>query len=116
MDDLDKGSFRVSYLRWVGANNDPDVFELVFSSKRIPPHGPNRGRYRSARMNALTAQIRTEMDREKRKQLCRAAQQLAADDLPYIPLWYPNVVSVHARRLGDLLLSPSGDYQFLSAP
>jgi ABC-type transport system substrate-binding protein len=41
---------------------------------------------------------------------------LAAEDLPYIPLWYPDVVSVHAKRLGDLPLSPTGDYQFLSAP
>ena len=114
--DLAKGSFQISYLRWVGANNDPDVFELVFNSKRIPPDGPNRGRYRSARMDALTDQIRTEMDREKREQLCHQAQQLAAEDLPYIPLWYPDVVSVHAKRLGDLPLSPTGDYQFLSAP
>jgi peptide/nickel transport system substrate-binding protein len=114
--DLAKGSFQISYLRWVGANNDPDVFELVFNSKRIPPDGPNRGRYRSVRMDALTDQIRTEMDREKRKQLCYQAQQLAAEDLPYIPLWYPDVVSVHAKRLGDLPLSPTGDYQFLSAP
>jgi len=56
------------------------------------------------------------MDREKREQLCHQAQQLAAEDLPYIPLWYPDVVSVHAKRLGDLPLSPTGDYQFLSAP
>lgn len=114
--DLAKGSCQISYLRWVEANNDPDVFELAFSSKRIPPDGPNRGRYRSARMDALTDQIRTEMNREKRKQLCHEAQQLAAEDLPYIPLWYPHVVSVHAKRLRDLPLSPTGDYQFLSAP
>ena len=69
--DLAKGSFQISYLRWVGTNNDPDVFELVFNSNRIPPHGPNRGRYLSARMDALTDQIRIEMDREKLKQLCR---------------------------------------------
>jgi len=114
--DLAKGSFQISYLRWVGANNDPDVFELVFNSKRIPPDGPNRGRYRSAQMDALTDQIRVEMDRDKRKQLCHQAQQLAAQDLPYIPLWYTDVLSVHAKRLGNLELSPTGDYQFLSAP
>lgn len=66
-------------------------------------------------MDALTDQIRVEMDREKRKQLCHEAQQLAAEDLPYIPLWYPDVVSVHAKRLGDFPLFPTGDYQFLSA-
>jgi len=114
--DLAKGNFQISYLKWVGANSDPDVFELVFNSKRIPPDGPNRGRYRSAQMDALTDQIRVEMDREKRKQLCHQAQQLAAHDLPYIPLWYTDVLSVHAKRLGDLPLSPAGDYQFLSTP
>jgi ABC-type oligopeptide transport system substrate-binding subunit len=31
--DLTKGNFRLSYLKWVGANNDPDVFALVFSTK-----------------------------------------------------------------------------------
>ena len=114
--DLAKGNFQISYLKWVGANNDPDVFELVFNSKRIPPDGPNRGRYRSPQMDSLTDQIRVEMDRDKRKQLCHQAQQLAAHDLPYIPLWYTDVISVHAKRLGNLDLSPTGDYQFLSTP
>ena len=34
--DLQRGSFQVSAQRWVGGNNDPDIFESVFSSKKIP--------------------------------------------------------------------------------
>jgi peptide/nickel transport system substrate-binding protein len=97
----------------VGANNDPDVFELVFNSKRIPPEGPNRGRYRNAQVDALTDGIRTEMDREKRKELCSEVQKIVAEDLPYIPLWYTDVVSVHAKRLGEIRLTAAGDYEFL---
>jgi peptide/nickel transport system substrate-binding protein len=100
-------------LRWVGANNDPDVFELVFSSKRIPPDGPNRGRYRNAQVDALTDGIRTEMNREKRKELCSEVQKIVAEDLPYIPLWHTDVVSVHAKRLGEIGLTAAGDYEFL---
>ena len=111
--DLGKGQFQISYLRWVGANNDPDVFELVFNSKRIPPDGPNRGRYRSAQVDALTDGIRTEMNREKRKELCSEVQKIVAEDLPYIPLWYTDVVSVHAKRLGEIGLTAAGDYEFL---
>jgi peptide/nickel transport system substrate-binding protein len=111
--DLGKGQFQISYLRWVGANNDPDVFELVFNSKRIPPDGPNRGRYRNARVDALTDGIRTEMNREKRKELCSEVQKIVAEDLPYIPLWYTDVVSVHTKRLGEIGLTPTGDYEFL---
>jgi ABC-type transport system substrate-binding protein len=38
--DLTRGNFQISFSRWVEANNDPDVFSLVFSSKRIPPMAP----------------------------------------------------------------------------
>jgi len=97
----------------VGANNDPDVFELVFNSKRIPPDGPNRGRYRNAQVDALTDGIRTEMNREKRKELCSEVQKIVAEDLPYISLWYTDVVSVHAKTLGKIGLTAAGDYEFL---
>jgi peptide/nickel transport system substrate-binding protein len=114
--DLSKGNFQITSLRWVGANNDPDIFELVFSSKRFPPNGFNRGHYSNPQMDLLTTQIRTEMNREKRKELCSLAQKLVADDLPYLPLWFVDVVSVHRRALGDLSLSPTGDYAFLAKP
>ena len=54
-------------LRWVGANKDPDIFEYVFRSKRMPPDGANRGHYRNAELDELLDQARVEMDREKRK-------------------------------------------------
>ncbi len=112
--DMAKGNFQLSYARWVGANNDPDFFEFAFSSKRFPPDGANRGHYRNSRIDALTDQIRTEMDREKRKALCSEAQKILADDLPYIPLWFTDVVSVHRRSLSDPPLLPTGDYDFLA--
>lgn len=111
--DLGKGNFQISYLKWVGANNDPDVFELVFNSKRVPPDGPNRGHYKNATVDELTEKIRVEMDREKRKALCSAVQKIVAEDLPYVPLWYTDVVSVHRKELGEVKLTPTGDYDFL---
>jgi len=113
LSDAIKGNFQLNLLRWVGANNDPDIFEFVYSSKRFPPDGANRGHYRNARVDALTDQIRVEMDREKRKALCSEVQKIIADDLPYLPLWFTDAVSVHRRALGDLALSPTGDFEFL---
>lgn len=112
--DISKGNFQLTYLRWVGATNDPDFFEFAFSSHRFPPDGANRGHYRNPRIDALTDQIRTEMDGERRKQLCSEVQQILAVDLPYLPLWFTDVVSVHARTLGDPALSPTGDFDFLA--
>jgi peptide/nickel transport system substrate-binding protein len=111
--DLARGNFQISYLRWVGANNDPDVFDLVFSSKRIPPNGANRGHYRNAPVDALIDGIRMEMNREKRKELCSEVQKIVAEDVPYVPLWFTDVVSVHRKEMGEIALSPTGGYEFL---
>jgi peptide/nickel transport system substrate-binding protein len=111
--DLAKGNFQLSYQRWVGANTDPDFFEYAFSSKRFPPDGANRGHYRNARIDALTDLIRVEMNQESRKALCSEVQKILEEDLPYLPLWFNDVVSVHRRSLGELELSSTGDYNFL---
>jgi peptide/nickel transport system substrate-binding protein len=108
--DVAKGNFQMTYQRWVGANTDPDFFEYAFSSKRFPPDGANRGHYR----NALTDQIRVEMNQEKRKALCSEVQKILADDLPYLPLWFNDVVFVHRRSLGALDLPSTGNYSFLA--
>lgn len=112
--DLGKGNFQLSYSIWIGANNDPDVFDLVFSSKRVPPNGSNRGHYRSVRVDELIAGIRAEMNQERRKELCSEVQKIVADDLPYIPLWYVDVVSVHRREMVKVQLTPTGDFDFLA--
>jgi peptide/nickel transport system substrate-binding protein len=115
LSDATKGNFQLNLLRWVGANNDPDIFEFVFSSKRFPPDGANRGHYRNPRIDTLTDQIRTEMDQERRKALCSEAQKILADDLPYLPLWFTDAISVHRKSLGEIPLSPTGDFDFLTA-
>jgi len=111
--DLEKGNFQLSYSIWVGANNDPDIFDLVFSSKKIPPNGRNRGRYRNARVDELILAIRGEMDQAKRKELCSEIQKILAEELPYVPMWYVDQVSVHRKGL-EVELTPTGDFDFLS--
>jgi peptide/nickel transport system substrate-binding protein len=114
LSDAVKGNFQLNLLRWVGANTDPDVFEFVFSSKRFPPDGANRGHYRNPQIDALVDRIRVEMDREKRKQLSSEVQRILSNDLPYLPLWFTDAMSVHRKSLGDLPLSPTGDFDFLA--
>jgi peptide/nickel transport system substrate-binding protein len=114
LSDAAKGNFQINLLRWIGANNDPDFFEYAFSSKRFPPDGANRGHYRNPRMDVLTDQIRTEMDEQKRKALCSEVQKILAEDLPYLPMWFTDVISVHRKSLGDLALSPTADFDFLA--
>jgi peptide/nickel transport system substrate-binding protein len=114
--DAAKGNFQLTYAKWVGANNDPDFFDFVFSSKRFPPDGANRGHFRDARVDALIEQIRAEMDQQKRKAECSEVQKILAEEAPYVNLWFTDVISVHRRELGTLALSPTGDFDFLAAP
>jgi len=112
--DITRGTFQIYSLRWVGANNDPDIFEYVFSSAKFPPAGANRGHYKNVELDALLNQSRVEMDREKRKELLFQIQKIVATDEPYINLWYVDNVCVHADRLTDIAISPDGSYDFLA--
>ena len=111
--DIARGDFELFTLRWIGANNDPEFYEFAFSSKRIPPMGGNRGHYRNAEVDALLDQARVESDRERRHELFSKVQKIIAEDLPYVSLWFMDNISVHRKRISDVQISPTGDYDFL---
>jgi peptide/nickel transport system substrate-binding protein len=112
--DITRGNFQLYTLRWVGAINDPDFFEYAFGSKKIPPSGANRGRYRNAELDSLVEHARLEPDREKRRAIYSQVQQIIARDLPYLPLWFQDNISVHRRSVEDVHLGPGGDYEFIA--
>ena len=107
--DVTHGEFQVYSLRWVGGNEDPDIFEYVFDSHG----GANRQFYRNPRIDALIAKARAEADQEERRRDYAEAQRILAEDLPYINLWYFDNVMVYSQRVRNLRLNPSGDYEFL---
>jgi peptide/nickel transport system substrate-binding protein len=113
--DVQKGAFQLYSLRWIGGNNDPDIFQYVFHSQFTPPKGANRGDYANPEVDKLIDTARREVDQQKRKQLYIELQQLLARDLPYIDLWYFDNVVVHSRRTTNIEISPAGNYDFLTS-
>jgi peptide/nickel transport system substrate-binding protein len=111
--DVTHGLFQLYSLRWIGGNEDPDIFEYVFHSGKFPPNGANRGYFANPRVDALIDQARRELDQNTRKQLYAEIQRVLADQLPYINLWYFDNVLVHSKRARNLALNPSGNYDFL---
>jgi peptide/nickel transport system substrate-binding protein len=111
--DVTSGAYQLYSLRWIGGNEDPDIFEYAFHSDRFAPHGANRSYYANPRLDALIDQARTEIDQDVRKQTYFEIQQILAEDLPYINLWYLDNVLVHSKRVKGLTLNPSGNYDFL---
>jgi peptide/nickel transport system substrate-binding protein len=111
--DVTHGEFQVYSLRWLGANEDPDIFEYAFDTTRIIPNGGNRQFYSNPRVDALIAHASSEADQRARKRDYAEIQKILAEDLPYINLWYFDNVMVHSRRVRGLALNPSGNFDFL---
>src|SRR6059058_1121410 len=111
--DVTHGEFQLYSLRWIGGNEDPDIFEYVFHSDKFAPHGANRSYYSNPRVDALIDEARSELDQNTRKQLYAEIQRILAEKLPYIDLWYQDNVLVHSKRVQGLTLNPSGNYDFL---
>src|SRR5207245_5762015 len=67
--DVTHGAFQLYSLRWIGGNEDPDIFEYAFHSAKFPPNGANRGFYSNPRVDALIDQARHEINPNIRKPL-----------------------------------------------
>jgi ABC-type transport system substrate-binding protein len=111
--DITKGSFSMYALRWIGGNESPDIFHYGYTTDTLPPHGANRGHYYNPMLEAAIADARTATTRTTERADYVRVQQILADDVPTIYLWYQDNVIVHTRRLQHIASSPSGDYDFL---
>ncbi len=111
--DITKGAYQMYSMRWIGGNQDPDIFEYVFDSASFPPKRANRTFYANPRVDALIREGRSTLDQPKRKIIYDEIQRIVAEDLPYINLWYLDNVLVHTNRVRGIELSPAGNYEFL---
>jgi peptide/nickel transport system substrate-binding protein len=111
--DVTKGAFQIYALRWIGSNEDPDIFRYAYASGSFPPKGGNRGRYTNTRVDALLAEAGASSDQRVRKTDYVAVQKILAEELPGIPMWYPNNEVIHTRRIGGIQPRGSGSFDFL---
>jgi peptide/nickel transport system substrate-binding protein len=111
--DVTRGAYQMYSLRWIGGNEQPDIFTYAFSTAAFSPKGANRGHYSNPRLDALLADATASAKMEQRRADYAEAQQILARDLPAINLWYRDTVVVHNRRLTHVVPTPSGDFTFL---
>jgi peptide/nickel transport system substrate-binding protein len=111
--DITKGAYQMYSMRWIGGNQDPDIFEYVFDSASFPPKRANRTFYTNPRVDLLIREGRSTLDQQKRKIIYDEIQEIIAEDLPYINLWYLDNVLVHTSRVRGIELNPAGNYEFL---
>lgn len=115
---LSQGQFQMNTGIWVGGNQDPIFFRDLFSTAKIPSEKTkvsccNRSRYSNPEFDAIIEQAFNETDRGRAKELYAKAQEIVSRDLPLFPLWYPSNMVVATKRVGNIKISPSGDWSFI---
>lgn len=111
--DVTRGAFQMYALRWIGSNEDPDIFRYGYASSAFPPKGANRGHYSNPQVDTLLNAAAGEMNQVKRHDDYVEVQKILAEELPGIPLWYPNNEVIHTRRIENVRLRASGNFDFL---
>ena len=108
-----RGAFQMYSLRWIGGNEQPDIFSYAFLTANFSPKAANRGHYSDARLDTLLNDAVENEDTAKRREDYVEAQQILGRDLPAINLWYLDTIVVHNRRLTNMVPAPTGSYAFL---
>jgi peptide/nickel transport system substrate-binding protein len=111
--DVRRGAFQLYSLRWIGGNEQPDIFSYVFSTANFSPAGANRSHYSNPRLDAVLDDASRSIELARRRDDYIEAQQILARDLPAFNLWYLDTIVVHTRRLTHVAPTPSGGYSFL---
>ncbi len=111
--DITRGAFQMYLLRWIGSNEDPDIFHYAYATEMFPPKGANRGHYSNPRVDALLKDAGATISESLRRQDYIQIQQILSIDLPTLPLWYPENIVIHSSRLTNLTLDPGGSFDFL---
>lgn len=113
---LKVGQFQMYTGIWIGGNQDPIFLKDLFTTGRIPGEGVaccNRGRYSNAEVDKLLEDAINATDKAAAKDLYVKAQQIISDENPLFPLWYPANMIVSNKRIGNIKISPSGDWSFV---
>lgn len=113
MKHLNNGNVQTWIAPWTGYK-DGDHLHFVFHSKRVPPHGANRGFYSNAQLDEILDKAKSEPSIEIRKALYTRAQSIIAADLPYVFLWHRVGHSVLSKKFTGFRLFPDGRYSSLT--
>ena len=101
--------YQVARRAWIGDYKDPNTFLFVLRGG----DGNNRTGWSNAKYDALVAAAGREMDPAKRMQTLAGAEQVALDEMPFLPIyayrtvelvapyvrgWYPTALDTHPLK------------------
>jgi peptide/nickel transport system substrate-binding protein len=111
--DVKAGRFQLYGLSWVGVST-PDIFRYAFHSASLPPAGANRGRFRSAAVDALIEEAERAGGLADLARAFRDVQIELHSARAFIPLWREHNVAVLRAEVGGYHLARDGNYDALA--
>ena len=91
----------------------PKAFTLAAKVAEIAPAGLNRVFFRNADVDRLIGEAGAATNDGERRQFYTQAQQIIAQGVPYISLWYKTNVAIFQPDIHGVTLSPIADFTFL---
>lgn len=87
-----KREFDAFILGYGKLNLDPDYLRAFFHSKNDRTRGWNMSGYKNPNFDKIADEQRSTIDVEKRKKMIWEMQTILLQDVPYIPLYNPNII------------------------
>jgi ABC-type transport system substrate-binding protein len=106
-DFVSKDNFDAMVLGWIGADLNPDKFQLWHSSQ-THPFELNYGGYQSREADALIERIRVEYDTDEQVRLTHQLHRRIAEDQPYTFLYEEFRPVVLDKRIARVVPGPGG--------
>ncbi len=106
--DIKQGNFQIFSLKFAGVT-DPDLYFDILHSSNFPP-GKNRVFYSNSNVDKFLEQGRISTNPDRRKKIYSEIQKIAAEDLPYIPLWHLSNVAIYSPRIKGFFFHPQANF------
>ncbi len=87
-------------LAWWSTPPTPDI--TPYFSSAAAERGNNIPNYKSPELDALMAQARSATNQQDEIKVVQTIQQNVAQNLPYLFLWYPDIITVLNKRVGGM--------------
>jgi peptide/nickel transport system substrate-binding protein len=104
---VNDGKYDIKIHRWIFPA-DPS-YTTLYAADRMPPKGLNNMFWSNPEVTQVLGESDSEIDQSKRKGQLFRAQEIIAQELPIIPLFYrPNVIAT-TTRLKNVRMNPTND-------
>jgi len=93
LDRENKGESDISLSAWLGDYPDPTTFLVLAYGANVPSDNHslsyiNRSRYKNSKFDMLYEKAIQTMDEKSKLETCLEADQIIANEVPLVPLWY----------------------------